>query len=419
MARLAQIFTPEGVQIAVVLLLSFLVGLEREEHKASSKHYSFGGVRTFPLVGLLGYALAWVSAPSVVPLTIGLAVVGALMVVSYRHKLAHSRSAGVTTEVSGLLTFLVGALVQRNGFWIAGALAIVSAGLLELKAGLQKLAARVGPEEVLSLTKFLLLSIVVLPVLPNQPFGRFHVNPFRTWLIVVVVSGISYGSYVLQRWMKGRGDVLLVGVLGGAYSSTATTVVLARRGKDTDRPHVFAGSILAASGAMYARLVVLLMVFDATLARALAPGFLALAALACGGGWLVAHRDAGTAAPSEPARTKNPLELRTALLFALVFLVMLIATRVALETLGSGGVYGLAGVMGVADVDPFVMSLTQSGAAAATLHTASIAVTIAAASNNLAKGVYAFVIARGKTGTTSLLLLAALAAAGLAPILFF
>jgi len=410
----AKLLPPQVVQIALVLFLSFLIGFEREEHKTKTTHYAFGGVRTFPLIGIVGYVLALLAGPEVLPLILGFVVVGAFMLVSYRHKLSTSETSGVTTEMSGLLVYLIGAVVYQKLYWLAATLAVVGVLLLELKSALEKLTSRIAGEEIIAFAKFLLLSVVILPIVPNESFTVFDLNPFKTWLVVVAVCGVSYGSYVLQKVLGGRGGILFGALLGGAYSSTVTTIALARRAKAHRAPNVFAGSILAASGVMYARLVVLVLFFNPPLGERLAPGFLLLAALAGLSGWLLTRRkhqeDDGT---SEVA-TKNPLELGTAFAFAAIFVGMLVLTRLASEHLGHRGVYGLAGIMGVTDVDPFILGVTQSSAT--TLHVAAIAIALAAASNNLIKGIYALSISDRATGRLSMWLLFGLAVLGLVPI---
>ena len=214
-------------------------------------------MRTFPLIGLIGYSIALIAGPQLLPLAIGFLVVAGFLLVSYWHKISTSETAGVTTEMSGLATFLVGALVCYGHLWIATTLGVASLLLLDLKAALEKLAARIAPNEILTFSKFLFLSGVILPILPNQEFGPFHINPFKTWLVVVAISSISYASYVLQKVTKGQGGIVLAALLGGAYSSTVTTVVMARRAKRELRPHLFAGGILIACGVMYLRLVIL------------------------------------------------------------------------------------------------------------------------------------------------------------------
>jgi uncharacterized membrane protein (DUF4010 family) len=408
---------PEAVKIALVLFLSFLIGLEREEHKSANGVYSFGGVRTFPLIGLIGYSIALVSGTQLLPLTVGFLVIASFLLLSYWHKLSTTAVAGVTTEMSGLATFLVGALVCYGHFWIATTLGVASLLLLDLKAVLEKLAARIAPQEILTFAKFLFLTGVILPALPNQEYGQFHINPFKTWLVVVAISAISYASYVLQKLTKGQGGIVLAALLGGAYSSTVTTVVMARRAARERHPHLFAGGILIACGVMYLRLTILLALFNRQLMLMLWAPFLVLAGLAVGCGWLWSLRaDKNTGDVQRESDPKNPLELTTALLFAGLFLVMLVATQLAVTYLGKTGVNTLAAIMGVSDVDPFIMGLTQAAGTLTPFNVAAGAILIAASSNNVVKGIYAYSLADRKTGLQSLLFLLGLAAAGLIPL---
>ena len=408
---------PEAVQILLVLFLSFMVGLEREEHKAVGGHYAFGGVRTFPLIGLIGYSMALLSGTQLVPVTVGFLVIAAFLLLSYWHKLSASVAAGVTTEMSGLATYLVGALVYYGHFWMATALSVASLLLLELKVVLEELAGRIPAVEILTFAKFLLLSAVVLPILPHREFGPFHINPFRTWLVVVAVSAISYGSYVLQKATKERGGVLLAALLGGAYSSTVTTVVLARRAAHEEHPHLFSGGILMACGVMYLRLIALLGLFNRQLMIILLPAFLGLAGVAIASGFIWARRPDKTGTKlAREYEPRNPLELRAAFLFAFLFLLMITATQLAVAYLGRAGINTLAAIMGVSDVDPFILGITQTAGAGADLKLGAEAILIAAASNNFVKGIYAYFFADRKTGLASFCLLAALGALGLVPL---
>ncbi|MGB9197428.1 MAG: DUF4010 domain-containing protein [Terriglobales bacterium] len=410
---------PEAGKILLVLFLSFLIGLEREEHKLAAGSYFFGGVRTFPLIGLIGFSLALVSGPQLLPVTLGFMVVGAFLLVSYWHKLSTTQTAGVTTEMSGLATYLVGALVCYDHLWIATTLSVASLLFLELKTVLEKLATRAAPEEILTFAKFLLLSAVILPALPNQQFGPFHINPFKTWLVVVAVSTISYGSYILQKVTKQSGGVVLTAFLGGAYSSTVTTIALSRRAAREDRPHLFSGSILIASGVTYLRLAALVALFNRQLAAMLLPTFIVLALAFTAFGWLWSRRpDPADSQIKREFEPNNPLELTAAFLFALVFLIMLVATQLAARYLGKAGINTLAALMGVTDVTPFVMGMTQAAGALTPLKIAAAAVLIAAASNNLVKGIYSYCLADRKTGIQSLALMVALTIAGLIPLLW-
>ena len=407
---------PEWLQIASVLFLSFLIGLEREERKEKDDRFSFGGVRTFPLIGLIGYSIGLLSGDQLLPQAIGFAVVAGFLMISYWHKLTSSTFSGVTSEMSGLTTYLVGALIYHDMFWIATALTVSSLMLLELKTGLENLARRIESTDILTFAKFLLLSSVILPLLPNVPFGHFQINPFKTWLVVVAVSAVSYGSYVLQRLIKGQGGILLAAILGGAYSSTVTTVALARRSQSEGQPYLFSGGILIASGMMYLRLAILLTLFNRELMNSLALPFILLGGFAIVTGWLWSRRSGGIESnETSPTKPKNPLEISAALLFALLFVGMVVLTHLSIEYVGKSGVYTLATIMGVTDVDPFIMGITQSSPALTPLPVAASSILIAASSNNFVKGVYAYMLSSRQTGIPSLYFLLGLSVLGLMP----
>jgi len=410
---------PEGIKILLVLFLAFLSGLEREERRTDTGQYLFGGVRTYPLIGLIAYGISFLAQGAILPVTLGFAVVAGFLMLSYFNKLRNAGKAGVTSEMSALTTYLAAALVYREQFWIATTLTVASMLLLELKAALEGLTKRIPPEEILTFTKFLLLTAVILPVLPNREFGPFAINPAKAWLVVVAVSTVSYGSYVIQKITKGQGGVMLGALLGGAYSSTVATLVLARRAREENRPHLFSGVTLVASGVMYLRLAGLVTLFSRNLITLLGLPFLVLAGAGVGCGWLwsrIPDVQAGTV--ERKFEAKNPLALGAALGFAVLFVALLVATHLVITYLGAAGVYSLAALMGVTDVDPFIMGMTQASGQVTPLGVGAAAILIAASSNNLVKGIYAYSISDRKTGVLSLGLLVGLAAAGLVPLLW-
>jgi uncharacterized membrane protein (DUF4010 family) len=411
-----------GIKIVLVLFLSFLVGLEREEHKANESHYAFGGVRTFPLIGLIGYTIALLGGKQLLLEILGFLVVGGFLMLSYWHKVSTRQASempGVTSELSGLVTYLVGSLIYHDYFWIATTLTVICMLLLELKEVLEGLTRRIAPQEILTFTKFLLLTAVILPVLPNESFGQFQINPFRTWLVVAAVSTVSYGSYLLLQVTKESG-ILLSAVLGGIYSSTVTTVALSKRSANENQPHLFAGATLLASASMYLRLTILVGIFNWDLLHLLGLPFLVLAAAAILTGLFWSRRPNGSHEELHRQHHHgNPLELRTAFFFAAIFLVILVITKLALSYMGNRGAYVLGAVIGFADVDPFIMGMTQNAGSTTQLSIAAGAILLAAASNNLAKGFYAYAFSkRGAAGLQSLILLVLLALAGLLPILW-
>jgi uncharacterized membrane protein (DUF4010 family) len=420
--KILQMFPPEGVKIVLTLFLCFLIGLEREEHRAAAQpgqRYSFGGVRAFPLIGLIGYALSLLSGQQLLPVTVGFGTIGAFLWLSYRHKLQSYKETGVTTELSGLATYIIGALVASNQFWIATTLAILAMLLLELKDFLENLATKIPGEEIFTFTKFLLLTCVILPIVPDKSFTRFALNPFKTWLIVVAISGVSYGSYLLEKSARGKGGIRLAAVLGGAYSSTFTTVVMAKRAHEAKSPHCYSGGILMASGVMYFRFLVLIGMFSAALFHRLLLPFVVLGAIGIAVGWMWSTiSDVSAAQANEIYLTENPLELGSAFSLAVVFALFLVATRFALDRLGSGGIYAMAAVTGLAPVDPFIMGLTQTAGNITPLGLAAGGVVVAAASNNFAKAFIALALGGRGTGRQSLALLLGLTVLGLLPLLW-
>lgn len=407
----------DALRLAIVLALSLLVGFEREEQKIENGAYRFGGVRTFPLIGLTGFALALLGG-DVLPAA-GLLVVGALMFLSYRHKLSASSAAGVTTEISGLTIYVVGALVSRGYIWVSAALVIVSLLLLELKSALESLTRKVPAIEITTLAKFLLLAVVILPIVPNQGYTQFDLNPFKVVVVVVAVCGVSYASYVLEKLDQGRSGIFLSALLGGAYSSTVTTIVLSKRCREDKRPELYAGSILASSGIMYVRTLILIAFFNQTLAAAVATPFLALTAIGVGAGWWWSTLGKTQLKGSrESVLPRNPLQLEAAVIFAITLALVMVLTQLIGTELGAAGTYAFGALMGVTDVTPFVLGLTQTAGKVTPMHVAAASVVIACASNNVVKGIYALIFAKERAGRLALGALTGLAIIGLIPLLF-
>ena len=217
-----------------------------------------------------------------------------------------------------------------------------------------------------------------------------HFNPFHTWLIVIAISGLSYAAYALERLVGSKRSVVLAAIFGGIYSSTSTTIVLAKRSRLEKPSHLFSGAILIASGFMYFRLAALLFIFNLKLGLILLVPFLTLAVLFClvGGVWMNLGPKTKSADEAGPLEARNPLELQSAFVFAGLFTVMGVLTMYTLQYLGSHGIFVLSFLTGLTDVDPFVMSLTQSSGEVLTTQMAAKAIIIAAASNNMVKGAY-------------------------------
>jgi len=396
-----------AMQLLVVLGIGLLIGAEREHDQSEREeegHRQFGGVRTFPLIALAGYLL------SVDPFayTAGLLVLGGLLGLSYRRKSERGR-VGLTTEMAALVIYGIGPIVQAGALWLAVAAGILTLLLLQLKRPMERLVRQLPDEEIFTFTQFALVTAVVLPLLPDRDYTQFAINPFRAWLVVVAVASISYLSYLLQRWRGGRSGLFLAAVLGGAYSSTATTVALARQARvQPAQARILSGAVIAATGMMYLRLIILIWLFAPALGLAVVGPFLlmAIGALAAGS-WSL--RRSSPSASTPPLSATNPLQLGNALLFAAIFVGIEALTWLATQRLGEAGLFALAAIMGTAGIDPFILSVTQH--ADLVVRQGALAVAIAVASNNLFKGLYAWRIGGPTLGRRALGGLALLAGA--------
>ena len=266
--------------------------------------------------------------------------------------------------------------------------------LLTARQELHGFAHRIELAEIVNAGRFLLLTGFVLPLLPDTPVTDLTpITPHQVWLAMIAVCTVSYASYLLQRYFAPPGAGLLVALLGGLYSSTAATLVLARQARDqASAVRQSEAGIVLATAVMYLRLLIIIFVFSHELAMALAPPLLVLSALglamALGWYWIGGPHpaDAGHAAAPD-----NPLELITAATFAVLFVVISIASAWATQRFGSAGIYALAAIVGVSDIDPFVLNLAQGDLAQITVRVGAGAILVAASSNNVVKAVYAIV----------------------------
>jgi uncharacterized membrane protein (DUF4010 family) len=276
--------------------------------------------------------------------------------------------------------------------WVVLAASVLAVILIESREPLHRLVHQIAPNEIFTLGKFLILIGVVLPLAPRHAIVAWTpITPYQVWLALVATSTLSYISYLLQTYLPERSNALLPAVLGGLYSSTVTTVALARQQHAAGQARrEFSVGIIIATVIMYLRIGVIVAVFDWTLARQLLPAVAGLAVLGAAIAlvdWL-RPQPAG-AAPRSQVPAPNPLQLATALGFAALFVVVAVLSNWVRDGFGQRGVFTLAAVTGAADIDPFVLSLSQGGVTAMPLNSLCAAILIAASSNNLLKAVYA------------------------------
>src|SRR5215472_15862018 len=407
---------PSPASVALLLGLSFFLGLAFEDFFAQSPRRRPGGIRTFPMLALGGGVLYLLDPGRFIPFTAGLLVLGACLVVYYWTYVGAADeqgepNVGIVVPVLNIHAYVLGAASLALPPWVAVTMTVVAVLLL---------TGRDELKEIVTAGQFLVLTGIVLPLLPNQPVTTLTpITPRQVWLALVVVCTFSYASYLAQRYWAGFAGGLWMAALGGLYSSTATTVVLARQAKAQPalRRQAQAGITLA-TAIMYLRILAIVAIFNLGLARAL---LLPMCALSAAGfifcavqyRWRIGA-EKQSAQTMQLAASGNPLELGAAAIFALLFVAVSVATVLVKSELGISGIYALAAIVGISDVDPFVLNLAQGGVAGVGNAALAAAILIAASSNNILKAAYAAGFAGGKANAASAAALVALALAGFA-----
>ena len=373
-----------GLRFVAALAVGFLVGLEREGSRRENKPFFFGGVRTYPILSLFGFGCAWLfDHGAALMLPAGLLAVAAVIGVSYGEKIRSGRY-GATSEVSALLTFTTGALAMLADVRLAMALGVVNTLLLSEKSTLEHYVEKLDRADFLATIKFLLVTVVIYPVLPDVDYTVYRINPAKVWQIVVLVSAIGFGGYLLTRKLGPRVGLALSGLMGGIVSSTAVSLATGRIARaNPEQMRAALQSSLLASSVMYVRLVVLIAVFGGALVQHVGGVLLGLACVGLVMA-LTVRPPAGTPSAQTPVM-QNPVEIRVALVFALLFVGLRVATGLVRARLGAEGVFALSALAGLVDVDPFVLSVAQNPQS---LTLAAGAIVVAVMVNTLAKGIY-------------------------------
>jgi uncharacterized membrane protein (DUF4010 family) len=410
-------------RLGLAIAMAVFMGLAFEGIYKREQHTSPGGIRTFPLLAALGAMLFLLDAKSLLPFVAGL---GAVAIWLYAHIQrgvdAEPGRPSLVIPTANLLAYTFGPAALTQPPWIVVAAAVTAVLLIEGRERLHRLVRQIEPVEVFTLGKFLILVGIVLPLVPNHPIISWTpITPFQVWLALVAISTLSYASYLLQRYLPMKTGALLPGILGGFYSSTATTVALARRQKSAAKPSAdIAVGIIVATAVMYLRIDVVVALFNAGLARMLLPALTALFALgALLAYWQWTRRAPAPAAASAEVQAENPLQLGTALAFAALFVIMALASAWVSSSFGQRGVYALAGITGLTDINPFVLSLAQGGVGGMSLRALATAILIAVASNNIINACYALLFGGVRACLRPALVLFGLGLAGLIAALLY
>jgi len=386
-------------QIGVAIVLASLIGIERER-----KNYkiSFGGLRTFALIGLLG-ALAYSFSKYSMVLFIVLTAGFLLLVITAYFIIANKPGGvGATSDIASIIVYLIGVLCGMDQYILATAVTLALFLILKFKTPLHSWAKKVHNNELISTVEFMIIAFVILPLLPNQGFGPYEVfNPYVIWLMVVLISGISFASYIAIKLFGAKRGIGIMGFFGGLISSTALTLSFAAQSKKNTgviKPYVFA--IVVASSAMFIRILILIMILNENLLEKIAIPVLTmgliglLAALIL---WVKREdRTVEKQMEQHVLKMKSPFRLLPALKFGVLFGVILFLSRFAVDIMGDNGLYITSLISGVLDVDPIVISVTNMVPSQLTYHAAMISITIAVIMNTISKAVIFLVFGNRK-----------------------
>jgi uncharacterized membrane protein (DUF4010 family) len=386
------------LSLGLAVAAGLLIGLEREQSAPTDRFTEsfLGGARTYPLVGLAGALAALLGRHFGAPIVVAtFAAVVIFLVVSYVDVVRRGSDRGITSEAAFLVTFLLGALAVsqdlipqagRRVFTVLSTAVVVTA-LLSSKPIVQPLMRRVSREDVVSVLKFLIVALVLVPWLPDRNFGPLGALNLRVigWMMLLV-AGVSFVGYAATRLLGPERGLTVTGFVGGLVSSTAVTLAMSARSKADkamERPAALA--VVLASSIVFVRVLAVVAFVNLQLAAAMAVPMLAMALVG-----LVAcaflYRHSTQHRTGEPLELKNPVSLSSAFEFALLFAAVLAGSKAASHYLGSAGVYGAALLAGTADMDAIALSMADLAGDQVALPVAATAVVLAGVTNTLVKG---------------------------------
>ncbi len=419
------VLSPHAVELDLLLLRNFaialfigaLVGIEREKRKERERT-SIGGLRTFMLFAIAGAVSAWLSARFDSPfLFVGTgASLTALLVAGYfaERKGPGGEGIGLTTEAAALVVFLLGGACLSGAPEVAVALAIVTSALLALKAPLHGLVRKIGPDDLVAGLKLLFASFIVLPILPREavdPWGAL--NPYKLWLLVVLIATLSLAGYVAMRWLGPHRGTAVTGLFGGMVSSTAVTLSFARGSRGLEgaaakaAANMMAMGLLVAWAVMFVRILVEVAIVHLPLLRAVAVPMVAMGSVAAVGA-VFFHRkaDAALKTVQPDVVLRNPFSLTSAVRFGLYFAAILLLVKLAQQYVPGRGIYLVALIAGTTDVDAITLSMANEVRDGGDPAVAVTAIVLAAISNTIVKT--GMVVALGGTAIRPRIVIASL-----------
>ena len=345
MEKLYDYLPQQLVTFILVTLFSLLIGLSqrRISLKREGETTLFGTDRTFTFIGILGYLL-YILDPKEMHLFMGGGIIlGMLLGINYYVKQSQFHVFGVTTIIIALITYCMAPIISTQPSWFYVMMVVTVLLFTEMKHTFTELVQRMQNDEMITLAKFLAISGIILPMLPKEPLiPGINLTPYTIWLATVVVSGISYLSYLLKQYVFRESGTLVSGIIGGLYSSTATISILARKCKRVQAHEIpeYVSAMMLAVSMMFLRFMILILIFSTSIFLNIYPYLLIMSATAAGIGIFIhkKHTIKGEREVIEETETEsNPLEFKVALIFALLFVVFTFLTHYTLVYAGTGG----------------------------------------------------------------------------------
>jgi uncharacterized membrane protein (DUF4010 family) len=371
----------------ISIALGTIIGTERQISQTQPGEKEAAGLRTFALITLLGTLLAHLSQLYPYLILVGAGAFISLVVACYWR--ASSEHMGMTTEVGLIIAFLLGVLcyMETN---LAVMLTIVVTVILAVKKSVHSLIEKISEEELLDSLKFGLIALVVLPLLPNRTIDPLNVlNLYKIWLLVVFISGIGFVGYILMKVFGAQSGTGLTGIMGGVVSSTAVTVAMSHRSRESPAilfPALFATTI--AHAIMFPRILLEVFVVNREL---LYQQLFPMGAMMVTGVAVSVYFWSKRIPSKIDVDVKDPFNLTPALKFGVFFAFVLVVSKVAAIYLGDLGIYATSLLSGLADVDAITLSMASLAGTEVSHDLAVDAITLAAISNVIAKtGMAAF-----------------------------
>lgn len=380
--------------LGVALAIGLLLGLERGWHaRERDEGMRIAGLRTYGIISLLG-GLSGILTQETGPFLMGFVFLGlaSLLFIAYSKSLDKFEDFSITGIIASMITFILGALTVFGHIKLASASAVIITLLLSFKPLLHGWLKKLELQELDATLKLLLISVVMLPVLPDRDYGPWAINPYHVWWMVVLITGISYLGYFAIKIAGNRHGPILTGALGGLVSSTAVTLNLSKLTSHyPNMENVLAAGILTACATMFARTLLLASILNPAVFRALLPALLLMSVFTYVLAFLL-WRNAREFRTPEEVTLENPFQLGMALKFGAFLVAIMLLSKLLNRYFGDFGTYFIAASSGLADVDPITLSMSQMSRQGLNVNVAARAILIAVSVNSGIKGIFSWVI---------------------------